>query len=144
MDLYAYVLSSDEQIHGYVTKHYGDPPRLRGIRHMKFETPDHCEGDGVQAEMFARHCGEDVIYIHTRCGSARWGDDDPDANYVYFGADNWEKANSDTFIESCNDEFDGTYRDHYFKAAPGEDYDELCKLFEDIEASKNEKEGSGE
>lgn len=109
----------------YVSKHYGDVPRIRGIRFMKLEKPTGRPERCMQ--VFDGYCGKDVIYIHTRCGSAQYGDDDPDANYRAFGADAWEQANQDTFIESLNDEFDGTYRDHYFKAVVDDEYERLMK-----------------
>lgn len=129
MDMYAYMLSKDVKVNEYVKRHYGEVPRLRGISLMRYDFPQRCEGDGVQARMFARYCGEDVVYIHTRCGA--YGRDDDYCNYRYFGADKWEESNADTFLESCDDEFDGTYRDHYFKAVPGDDYDELCRMFDE-------------
>ena len=129
MDLRAYIYSQADDVSGYVERHYGHVPRLRGISLMKFEKPGYA-GHGPEGDAWDRHCGEDVIYIHTRCGSAHWGDDDPDANYIACGAEKWEKDNADTFIESVNEDFDGTYRSHYFRAVPGDDYDKLCKEFE--------------
>lgn len=129
MDLYAYALSEVDPVKRYVEKHYGEVPRMRGVRLMKFMEPGKLGCGGLEDEMYDRHCGEDVIYIHTRCGSAWWGDDDRDANYIACGGKAWEEANSDTFIESCNEEFDGTYRTHYFKAVLGDDYDAICADF---------------
>lgn len=121
MDLYAY--SQIEKLGEYVTKHYGEVPRLRGIRLMKLEKPE--ESYSTQMDIYNSYCGKDVIYIHTRCGSAWYGDDDPDANYISCGGKEWEEANSELFIESINDEFDGTYRDHYFEAVIDDDYKAL-------------------
>lgn len=129
MDLAAYVILTDEMFKNYVNEHYGEPPRPRGIRLMKYEKEGFA-GDGKEGSMWDSFCGKDVIYVHTRCGSASWGDDDPEANYMYFGADKWEEANADTFLGSVNDDWDGTYRDHFFKAVPGPDYDELCREYE--------------
>ena len=126
MDLRTY--SQIGVLEEYVDKHYGMPPRLRGISLMRYEEPGYA-GDGPEGEAWDRHCGEDVVYVHTRCGSAHWGDGDEDANYRAFGADKWEEANPGTFIESVNEDFDGTYRSHYFKAVPGSDYDALLKLY---------------
>lgn len=137
MDLYAYAFSCDELVERYVEKHYGEVPRMRGVRLMRFMEPGNLGCGGLEDEMYDRHCGEDVIYIHTRCGSACWGDDDPNANYIACGGKAWEESNPGTFIESCNEEFDGTYRTHYFKAVPGEDYDAICAQFE--EAMKEEQ-----
>lgn len=127
MDLGAYKNIPD--LNGYVSKHYGDVPRLRGIRLMKLEEPTGRPERCMQ--VFDGHCGQDVIYIHTRCGSAWWGDDDPEANYISCGGREWEEANSETFIESLNDEFDGTYRDHYFKAVIDEEYEMLLRAEEE-------------
>ena len=138
MDLGAYVISRAQLVDEYVRRHYGEVPRMRGVRLMRFEEP--IESTGPQDDMFNSHCGKDVVYIHTRCGSACWGDDDPDANYVGCGGKAWEEANPDTFIESVNDWFDGTYRDHYFRAVPGKDYDEMCAQFE--EALKGDGDGA--
>lgn len=121
MDLGAY--ANIPTLESYVAKHYGEVPRLRGIRLMKLEEPT---GEPErQMQVFDGYCGKDVIYIHTRCGSAMWGDDDPDANYIGCGGKEWEEANSETFIESLNDEWDGTYRDHYFKAVIDDGYRQL-------------------
>lgn len=124
MDLYAYMLGEVESIKTYVEEHYGPIPRFRGVRFMKHETLD--DPVNEQERMFARHCGEDVVYIHTRCGGG---------NYEFFDADKWEESH-DTFIEGMDDSFDCTYRDHYFRAVPGDDYDAICAQFE--EAMKEE------
>lgn len=135
MDLKAYVISTDELISSYVEKHYGDVPRLRGISLMKFERPGYA-GNGPEGEVWNRHCGEDVVYIHTRCGSCHTGDE---GNYSYFGADKWEESNSDTFIESVDEDFDSTYRSHYFKAVQGDDYEKICQQYEAIFALDGEE-----
>ena len=110
MDLLAYIQIGE--LCSYVVKHYGEPPRLRGIRLMEIERP--CEHpEDRQMEVFNSHCGKPVIYIHTRCGGA---------NYRDYGADEWELDNSETFIESVDDECDCTYRDHYFKAVEDDEY----------------------
>ena len=110
MDLYAYMQIG--ALGSYVEKNYGAPPRLRGIRLMEMERP--CEHpEDRQMEVFNSHCGKPVIYIHTRCGGA---------NYRDFGADEWELDNSETFIESVDDECDCTYRDHYFRAVDDDEY----------------------
>ena len=123
MDLGGY--AQIEQLGGYVTRNYGSPPRLRGIRLMRLEKPT---GDPeYQMQVFDGYCGEDVVYVHTRCGSACWGDGDPDANYISCGGLAWEEANPETFIESLNDEFVGTYRDHFFKAVIDDEYKSLIE-----------------
>lgn len=120
MDLIAYLISTDEMFDKYVNEHYGKPPRLRGIRLMKYEKKGFA-GNGREGAMWDSFCGEDVVYVHTRCGAS---------NYEYFEADKWEEANAGTFLGSIDDEYDCTYRDHYFRAVPGEDYDALCKVYE--------------
>ena len=122
MDLGAHVISRDEAVMSYVNKHYGGIPRLRGVRFMKLETP--YDSDGYQDDVFNSYCGKDVIYIHTRCGGYRnW----EESNYVYFDADKWED-NNPLFLEGVNDEFDSTYRDHYFTAVVDEEYDSLIAM----------------
>ena len=119
MDLYAY--TQIDALGSYVERNYGAPPRLRGILLMEMERP--CEyPEDRQMEVFNSHCGKPVIYIHTRCGGA---------NYRDFGADKWELDNSETFIEGVDDEFDPTYRDHYFRAVDDDEYRALvAKLAE--------------
>ena len=122
MDLGAYCQIDD--LESYVARHYGVPPRLRGIRLMKMERPVDPHGFwGLcsSESLFNEHVGEDVVYIHTRCGA--YGQEvDPDYNYVGCGGRDWERSNPDTFIESCDDGFDPTYRDHYFKAVVDDEY----------------------
>lgn len=121
MDLGAYC--NIGTMEDYVVKNYGDVPRLRGIRLMKLEKKT--GGDGPQMELFDSMCGEDVVYIHTRCGSYCFGDDDPGTNYTACGGKEFDERNADTLIASINDELDGTYRDHYFKAVVNDDYKRL-------------------
>jgi len=122
MDLYATLLDDDKQVHAYVIKHYGDIPRLRGVRFMRYETPDACSFNDAQGAMWRKYCGKDVIYIHTRCGNY---------NYEDYGADKWEQSHSDTFLESVEDSGDCTYRDHYFTAVLDDDYNKICQLIEE-------------
>lgn len=123
MDLGAYC--NIGTMEDYVVKNYGDVPRLRGIRLMKLEEKTG-EG-GPQMELFDSMCGEDVVYIHTRCGSCGLGDDDPDTNYTACGGKEFEERNADKLLASINDEFDGTYRDHYFKAVVDDEYGKLLE-----------------
>lgn len=113
MDLQAYMISGDEDIMSYIDKHYGKIPRLRGVRFMKLETP--YDEETYQDEVFNSHCGKDVIYIHTRCGGG---------NYEYCEADKWENSNP-LFLESVDDDFDCTYRDHYFEAVVDDEYNNI-------------------
>lgn len=232
MDLFAYAISQDETVSDYVAKHYGEPPRFRGVRFMKTETPqkfepyswrdesdaglwttamhptrDWTETNGFnwggrsttsdifyafkmyrardwdpklptprgksrkhgwfykdndhatpkaklqfiyrryarfkdledkqynenwekQLNLFNSMCGKDVIQIHTRCGAAG-ENDSPNRNYRYFQADKWEDG-SPLFIASIDDGWDWTYRDHYFHAVEGEDYDKIITMLEKL------------
>lgn len=121
MDLGAYCNIGATE--GYVVNNYGQVPRLRGIRLMKLE--EKTGEDGPQMELFDSMCGEDVVYIHTRCGSCGCGDDDPDTNYTACGGKEFEERNADKLLASINDEFDWTYRDHYFKAVVNDEYKRL-------------------
>ena len=111
MDLQAYMISKDNDIMSYINKHYSGIPRLRGIRFMKLESPETNEYT-YQDELFNSYCGEDVIFIHTRCGGC---------NYEDFEADKWENDNP-LFLTGVDDCYDKTYRDHYFKAVIDDDY----------------------
>lgn len=124
MDLGAYV--NIDALEEYVAKHYGEVPRLRGIRFMEAEEPDENPGTR-QMEVYNSYCGKPVVYVHTRCGSACWGDGDPDANYMYCGGKEFDERNSELLLDSLNDEWDGTYRDHYLKAIEDDEYKALLK-----------------
>ena len=130
MDLYAYMLGERGDIPDYINKHYGPVPRYRGIRLMRYETPDSCEGCGLQSDMWADMCGKDIIYFHTRCGGC--GDEtDPDSNYIACGGKEWEEAHQDLFLGSVSDFFDNTYRDHYMTAVIDDTYDKICNEYEE-------------
>lgn len=116
MDLGAYVISQETAIVSYVNKHYGDVPRLRGVRFMRVETPYH--SDSYQNDMFDSYCGKDIIYIHTRCGGN---------NYIDCGGEEWENSNP-LFLEGVDDEWDCTYRDHYFEAVVDEEYNKIIAM----------------
>lgn len=136
MDLIAYSNGQIDLFKDYLTKYYGDIPRFRGARLMKFEEEvedkpniDVSDMFGVDEEvdysevnkMFNKYVGQDVIYIHTRCGSC--GDyDDEDNNYIYCGAKAWEEKYKDLFLEHITDPFDKTYCTHYFKAVINDEY----------------------
>lgn len=122
MDLYATLLDNNKRIHNYVIKHYGPIPRLRGVRFMRYETPDVCRLDDAQGNMWREHCGKDIIYIHTRCGAS---------NYIDCGGAEWEHSHPETFLESVDNTDDCTYRDHYFLAVLDDDYDSICKDIEE-------------
>lgn len=135
MDLYAYVTEHElgSGLSEYIAAHYGTPPRDRGALLMKLEEPMD-DPYGVQDMMFNSHCGEDVVFVHTRCGGC--GDEcDEDSNYQSCGGREWEEANADTFLEHVTDEYDCTYMDHYFRAVEGEDYQ---RVLEGIRAEREQ------
>ena len=127
MDLGAYVTAEIKEVADYIKKNYGEVPRMRGVRFMKTEEPVPNLEKSPQIDMFNKYCGQDVVYIHTRCGDCGRGFKDKTSNYIYCGAKDWEKENKALFLEHISDEFDSTYCDHYFKAVLGEEYDELIK-----------------
>ena len=118
MDLGAYTQIDD--LYEYVVRVYGDVPRLRGIRLMRAEEP--VEADGCwQLEEYNGFCGQDVVYIHTRCGGC--GDeDDPSSNYIRCGGRRFDDLNADRLIRSFDDAWDETYRDHYLRALVDDEY----------------------
>ena len=138
MDLIAYSNGHIDEFKNYLDKYYGDIPRYRGARLMKLEDPipedskpnpdvndwlgQECTDDYSEVnDMFNKYVGQDVIYIHTRCGSC--GDyDDPDNNYISCGARDWEEAHKDLFLDHVTDAFDQTYCTHYFKAVINDEY----------------------
>jgi hypothetical protein len=126
MDIYAYSISCEVNVTKYIEKHYGEIPRLRGVRFMKIaqkiEEPS-CEEDIV----YNKYVGTDTIYIHTRRGDCGLGYDDEDSNYVSCGAKEWEERLSNLFLEHITEEFDYTYCTHYFKAITDDDYQEILK-----------------
>lgn len=142
MDLIAYNEMQLEKVNNYIKKHYGDVPRNRGVRFMKLESKvedkpniDVSDMFGTEEskncgykeiiDMFNKYAGEDVIYIHTRCGDCGLGYDDEDSNYIYCGAKDWENEHKDLFLEHITDAFDATYCTHYFRAVIDEDYKEI-------------------
>jgi len=130
MDIFAGALSEKPVVKNYIEKHYGPIPRLRGVRFMRYEEPETCRNMGAQSDMWAEMCGKDIIYIHTRCGGC-WDETDPDSNYIACGGKAWEDELKDKFIESVNDFYDSTYRDHYFIAVIDDDYNTICQELED-------------
>ena len=119
MDLGAYAIGSAPNVSEYLSQHFLDIPRFRGARFMKVEVAQGEKGSD-QMDIFNRYCGQDVIYIHTRCGHGGYGWKDPESNYIACGAEDWEASLKDSFLEHCVDEFDPTYCDHYFKADPSD------------------------
>lgn len=133
MDLYAYQVSSDEDVKRYIKRYYGDIPRMRGVRFMKLHKKIYDDDNTQNMRMFHKYCGEDVIYIHTRCGDCGAGFDSEDSNYIHFEADKWEEKHKDLFLDHCIDSSDSTYCDHYFKAVIDDDYKKILKMFKEDE-----------
>lgn len=114
MDLYAYARIGD-----WSDLLPSTPPRPRGIRLMKIEISTNGE-----LPTFDSFVGQDVIYVHTRCGECGGGED---SNYVSFGMDEWEESLGDLLLASEDESFDCTYRDTYMKVP--EDKMELYNKF---------------
>jgi len=131
MDIYAFLIGESSEVQKYLAENYGEIPRFRGVRFMKAqevntEIPD--EKKSAEELMFDKYCGQDVIYIHTRCGNCGRDYDDEDSNYVYCGGKEWEENLSDLFLDHITEEFDKTYCTHYFKAVINEDYNQIINL----------------
>ena len=147
MDLIAFSNTQIEEVNNYIKKYYGDIPRIRGIRFMKLEeeetdkpnldvtdlypTDEVTDYSDVNS-IFNKYVGQDVIYIHTRCGDCGRGYDDEDSNYVYCGAKKWEEEHKDLFLEHITDPFDSTYCTHFFKAVVDDDYKKIIGKIESI------------
>ena len=125
-----------ERKHGWLYKENGyavSKAKIQQIyrRYARFkdlEDKRHNENWEKQLNLFNSMCGKDIIQIHTRCGA--YGDEsNPGSNYRYFQADKWEEG-SPLFIASIDDGWDATYRDHYFHAVEGEDYDKTIAMLE--------------
>ena len=123
MNLGAYFLINT--LGDYVQEVCGElPPRLRGLRLMKVETGEDFDAIDLTYEStkeFAERCGQDYIYLHTRCGGA---------NYEYFEMDKWEEEHG---AVGFNDNFDSTYRDTYIPAVVNDTYKELIAKLEKLE-----------
>ena len=147
MDLIAYKNVQDDKFTKYIEKYYGEIPRCRGYRLMKLEEKCGDEKPNIdvtdlfplnddekngcdfneETDLFNKYVGQDVIYIHTRCGDCGFGYDSEDSNYIYCGAKDWEEKYKDLFLEHITDSFDSTYCTHYFKAIINDEYKELLK-----------------
>lgn len=126
MDLCAFVnFNYNDEVKKYITEIYGEIPRCRGVRFMKVEKPVENTDNDSEIEMFNEYAGEDVIYIHTRCGDCGMGYDDEDSNYVYCGAKDWEEEHKDLFLDHVTEEYDRTYCTHYFRAVVNDDYNKI-------------------
>lgn len=126
MDLKAFENTYDEKLSNYIEKNYGEIPRCRGYELMRLVEKYGNDSD-EQTSLYDSFVGQDVIYIHTRCGNCGLGYEDEESNYVYCGAKEWEAKYKDLFIAHCTDEFDRTYCDHYFKAVINDEYNDLVK-----------------
>ena len=141
MDLGAYAIMEIPGVMDYINKHYGDIPRLRGVRFMYVESPIE-DADSSQKVCFNNYTGQHVIYVHTRCGDCGHGYWSKSSNYIYCGGKEWEEKHKDLFLDHHTDEFDSTYCDHYFKAVVDDEYDKLIDdlkrvLFNHEEEEKN-------
>lgn len=134
MDLVAYAALGDPGVTDYIKKHYGDVPRMRGVRFMKVQKPE-----WYDEPTFKRLCGKDIVYIHTRCGPCGRSFDNDDTNYTFYGADKWEKGNK-LFLTHAKDKFDGTYCDHYFLAVVDDEYNAIIEMYrKQIEETENKQ-----
>lgn len=140
MDIFATILANDEKIDAYIEKHYGDVPRIRGVRFMKTEkAPENIACDDYDNQMFAQYAGKDVVYIRTRCGDCGLGYENEDSNYIYCGGKDWEDKHKDLFLDHVTEDFDSTYCVHYFNAVVDEEYKEIIKELLEIQKRINEK-----
>ena len=126
MDLKAFANTYNERLSNYINENYGEIPRCRGYELMKLSEKYEDDDDG-QTDLYNSFVGQDIIYIHTRCGDCGMGYEDEDSNYIYCGAKDWEEKHKDLFITHYTDNFDPTYCDHYFKAVINDDYNDLIK-----------------
>lgn len=127
MDLWAFALWQEDKIRIYLKKHYWDIPRFRWVRFMKVESKeDDRNGWSSQMRLFNKFVWQDVIYIHTRCW---WIDWDEYSNYNACWGRDFEEDNIQLFLWWIDDEFDPTYRDHYFEAVIDDDYKEILDMF---------------
>lgn len=133
MDLQAYVNKFNDKVDAYIKKHYGEVPRNRGILFMRTEEKIPSPR-GREERMFNKYAGQDVVYIHTRCGHCGKGYKNSESNYVYYGAKDWEENHKDLFLSHANEKYDKTYCTPYFKAVVDDDYNEI------IESLKGEEE----
>ncbi len=141
MDLGAYHYMSFPKVMEYIVKNYGEVPRIRGVGFMaveeKADTAEVDDESELQYEAFNRYVGEDVIFIHTRCGDCGYGFGDSDSNYVFCGGKDWEEKHKDLFLEHHSDGFDPTYCDHYFKAVVDDEYKAILNMFKDMRHGVN-------
>jgi hypothetical protein len=155
MDLGAFANTRNALVSKYIEESYGDVPRLRGVRFMKVESvvdekPNvdvldifNLEDDEAidyteEIDMFNKYVGEDVIYIHTRCGDCGMGYDSDSSNFVYCGAKDWEEKYKDLFLDHITEPFDTTYCTHYFKAVINDDYNKILQYAREANDSEED------
>lgn len=71
---------------------------------IKFEIKQIKKRVKKQYEMWNKYAGQDVLYAHSRCGGHNW---------QYYGAN--KLITHPDFLDRCDDYWDGTYCDIYFK-----------------------------
>ena len=114
MDLGAFMFGENKLVRSYTYENFGHVPHYRGTRFMKFETPYVCRNRGAQSTMFAKYCGQDVIYFHVF--------DDGTDNKLGEWCSNYHAL----FLNAIKDEENPDYRDYYFRAPQTELYKKIC------------------
>lgn len=71
---------------------------------IKFEIKQIKKRVKKQYDMWNKYVGKDVLYVHSRCGGDNWG---------YFGAT--KLLTHPDFLDRCDDYWDCSYCDIYFK-----------------------------
>ena len=104
----------DILIYKDVTNEYGTRRKVVGYhwdkihgkkrKWIKFEIKKIKKRVKAQYEMWNKYVGKDILYVHSRCGGYNWG---------YFGAS--KLLTHPDFLDRCDDYWDGTYCDIYFK-----------------------------
>lgn len=124
MDIYWYALMNLKWMKEYIKKHYGEIPRIRGVRFMEAEWK--LKGSWEDIKEFNKYCWQKVINIHTRCW---WSEEDKLSNYMGCWWYEREKELKEKwlFLSACNEEFDNTYRDTYIKVVEDKEYEKLLK-----------------
>lgn len=121
MDLGAFMFGENKMVSKYVRENFGVVPHYRGVRFMKFETPQVCKNRGAQSAMFAQYCGQDVIYFHIY--------DDGTDNKV----GEWCSNYCAFFLNAVQDQENPDYKDYYFRAPQTPDYEFVCNGIKDGE-----------
>ena len=119
MDLGAFMFGENKLVCKYVAENFGHVPHYRGVRFMRYERPTVCRHRGEQSAMFAKYCGQDVIYFHLL-------DDNNDDSIAAWKAQH-------QFLGSIVDQVDPCYIDYYFVAPITDTYKQVCAGIEDGE-----------